>query len=85
MTMGSLVLSVIGGELASWRGAGAIAITAAATATARAAAQTRKLADRQHAAERDEGDWRRCRGEGRTILRETRRNLDRAGGTLGRR
>jgi hypothetical protein len=75
MAMGSLVLGVIGGELASWRGAAATAITAAATATARAAIHTRKLADHQRAAKRDEGDRRRCRGE-------TCGNSDRAGATM---
>jgi hypothetical protein len=77
VAMGSLVLGVVGEELASWKGVVVIAI--AATATARAAAQTRKLVDCQRATERDEGDWRRCRGEGRRIPYKTRGNLDHRG------
>jgi hypothetical protein len=57
MAMGSLVFDVFRKKLASWRGAVAITITVAAmvTTTARVAAKTRKLADCQRAAERDEG------------------------------
>jgi hypothetical protein len=58
MAMGSLVLSIVREELASWRGAAAITIVAVAMAMARAATRTRKLADCQCVAERDEGDGR---------------------------
>jgi hypothetical protein len=81
MAMGSLVLGIVGGELASWRGPAAIAIVEVALAMARMVAWTRKLADRQCAAERDKGDWRQCRGEGTTIPRKTHGNLDCVGHT----
>ncbi len=79
MAMGSLMLGIVGGKLASWRGAAAIAIVAVVLAMARMVAWTRKLADRQRAAERDKGDWRQCQGEGTTIPRKTHGNADRVG------
>jgi hypothetical protein len=65
MAMGSLVLGIIRGELALWRGAMAIAIAV----VARVAAWKRKLTDRQRVVDRDKGDWRQCQVEGRTIPR----------------
>jgi hypothetical protein len=43
MAMGSLVLGIVGGELASWRGPAAIAIVVTALAMVRMVAWTRKL------------------------------------------
>jgi hypothetical protein len=70
------------GELSSWRGAAAIAITAVAMVRVRVAVLMRDLADRQRVEERDEGNWR-CAKErgGQSTARHM--GIQIAGGTRG--